>query len=42
MIDRLTSKRIVFVLVFSGAAAILVSGSREWASGSVDDAELST
>jgi len=38
MIDRLTSKRVVLVLVLLSAAVILVSGSREWVSGSVDDA----
>jgi uncharacterized membrane protein (TIGR02234 family) len=40
MIDRLTSKRIVLVLVLVSALVILVSGSREWVSGSVDDAGL--
>jgi len=38
MIDRLTSKRLVLVLVLVSASVILVSGSREWVSGSVDDA----
>lgn len=40
MIDRLTSKRMVLVLVLVSASVILVSGSREWVSGSVDDAVL--
>ena len=40
MIDRLTSKRMVLVLVLVSALVILVSGSREWVSGSVDDAVL--
>jgi hypothetical protein len=40
MIDRLTSKRTVLVLVLLSALVILVSGSREWVSGSVDDAAL--
>lgn len=40
MIDRLTSKRMVLVLVFVSASVILVSGSREWVSGSVNDAVL--
>ena len=40
MIDRLTSKRTVLVLVLVSASAILVSGSREWVSGSVVDAVL--
>ena len=40
MIDRLTSKRVVLVLVLVSASVILVSGSREWVSGSVDDAVL--
>jgi uncharacterized membrane protein (TIGR02234 family) len=40
MIERLTSKRMVLVLVLVSAAVILVSGSREWVSGSVDDAVL--
>ncbi|HEX7537686.1 MAG TPA: Trp biosynthesis-associated membrane protein [Dermatophilaceae bacterium] len=40
MIDRLTSKRVVLVLVLCAAAIILVSGSREWVSGSVEDAVL--
>jgi uncharacterized membrane protein (TIGR02234 family) len=37
---RLTSKGTVFALVLTGASVILVSGSREWVSGSVDDAVL--
>ncbi len=40
MIDRLTSKRTVLVLVLAAASIILVSGSREWVSGSVDDVVL--
>jgi uncharacterized membrane protein (TIGR02234 family) len=40
MIDRLTSKRIVLVLILVSASVILVSGSREWVSGSVDDPVL--
>jgi uncharacterized membrane protein (TIGR02234 family) len=40
MIDRLTSKRMVLVLILVSASVILVSGSREWVSGSVDDAVL--
>ena len=40
MIDRLTTKRMVLVLVLASAVATLVSGSREWVSGSVDDAVL--
>jgi len=40
MIDRLTSKRTVLLLVMMSALVILVSGSREWVSGSVGDAVL--
>jgi uncharacterized membrane protein (TIGR02234 family) len=40
MIQRLTSKRIVLVLVVAAASVILVAGSRDWVSGSVDDAVL--
>ena len=40
MIGRLGSKRTVLVLVLVGASLILVSGSREWVSGSVGDAAL--
>ena len=40
MIDRLTSKRMVLVLVLLAASVILVSGSREWVQGSVGDAAL--
>jgi uncharacterized membrane protein (TIGR02234 family) len=40
MIERLTSKRTVLVLVLVSAAVLLVSGTREWVSGSVDDAVL--
>jgi hypothetical protein len=38
--DRLTSKRTVLVLVLVAASVVLVSGSREWVSGSVDDVVL--
>jgi Tryptophan-associated transmembrane protein (Trp_oprn_chp) len=38
--DRLTSKRTVLVLVLVAASAVLVSGSREWVTGSVDDVVL--
>ncbi|MEO8517554.1 MAG: Trp biosynthesis-associated membrane protein [Dermatophilaceae bacterium] len=38
MIDALTSKRLVVVLVLVSAAVILVSGSREWVSGTADSA----
>lgn len=40
MTARLTSKRTVLVLILGAAGFILVSGSRQWASGSVDDAVL--
>ena len=40
MIDRLTSKRMVLCLVLVSASVILVTGSREWVSGTVDDAVL--
>jgi hypothetical protein len=40
MMDRLTSKRVVLVFVLCAAAVILVSGSRQWVSGSVEDAVL--
>lgn len=40
MIDRLTSKRLVLVLVLVSGVVILVSGSREWVSGSADNAVL--
>jgi uncharacterized membrane protein (TIGR02234 family) len=40
MIDRLTSKRVVLVLVLLSASVILLAGSREWVTGSVDDAVL--
>jgi len=40
MIDRLTSKRTVLVLVLLGASVLLVSGSREWLSGSVEHGAL--
>lgn len=38
--DRLTGKPMVLVLVLVSASVILVSGSREWVRGSVDDAVL--
>lgn len=40
MIDRFTSKRLVLVLVLVSGVVILVSGSREWVSGSADNAVL--
>jgi uncharacterized membrane protein (TIGR02234 family) len=40
VIDRLTSKRTVLLLVLVAASVVLISGSREWVSGSVDDAVL--
>jgi uncharacterized membrane protein (TIGR02234 family) len=40
MIDRLISKRTVLVLILVSASVILVSGSRQWVSGTVDDAVL--
>ncbi len=40
MTGGLASKRTVLVLVLVGAALILVSGSREWVSGSIGDAAL--
>jgi len=40
VIDRLTSKRTVLVLVIAAASIILVSGSREWVSGSTGDVVL--
>jgi len=40
MIERLSSKRTVLVLVLVSASLILVSGSREWVSGSIGDAAL--
>ena len=40
MINRLTTKRVVLLLVLVSAVAILVSGSREWVSGSIDDPVL--
>jgi len=40
--DRLTSKRAVLVLVLLAASVVLVSGSREWVSGSVGDVVLGT
>ena len=40
MIDRLTSKRMVLALVMLCAVLILISGSREWVSGSADNAVL--
>ncbi|MEP7191674.1 MAG: Trp biosynthesis-associated membrane protein [Actinomycetota bacterium] len=38
--DRLTAKRTVLVLVLVAASVVLVSGSREWVSGSADDVVL--
>jgi len=40
VIERLSSKRTVLVLVLVSASLILVSGSREWVSGSIGDAAL--
>jgi uncharacterized membrane protein (TIGR02234 family) len=40
MTQRLASKRMVLVLVLVSAAVILVSGSREWVSGSAANAAL--
>jgi uncharacterized membrane protein (TIGR02234 family) len=40
MSERLASKRMVLVLVLLSAVVILVSGSREWVSGSADNALL--
>lgn len=40
MINTLTSKRVVLVLMLVSASVILVSGSREWAWGSAGDAVL--
>jgi len=40
MSDRLTSKRLVLLLVLGAGCVILVSGSREWVQGTVDDAVL--
>lgn len=40
MIDRLTSKRTVLVLVLGASCLVLVSGSREWVQGSVADTVL--
>ena len=40
MIGRLTSKRVVLLLVLGAASVILVSGSQMWVSGSVDDVVL--
>ena len=40
MIDRLTSKGMVLALVMVCAVVILISGSREWVSGSADNAVL--
>jgi hypothetical protein len=38
--DRLTAKRTVLVLVLVAASVVMVTGSREWVSGSVDDVVL--
>jgi len=40
MSERLASKAMVLVLVLVGAVLILLSGSREWVSGSADNALL--
>jgi hypothetical protein len=40
LIDRLTSKRTVVLLVLAAASVVLVSGFREWVWGSVDDVVL--
>ena len=40
MSERLASKRLVLVLLLVSAVVILVSGSREWVSGSADNAVL--
>ncbi|MHB1473715.1 MAG: Trp biosynthesis-associated membrane protein [Dermatophilaceae bacterium] len=40
MIDRLTSKPMVLVLILVSASVVLISGSREWVSGSVGDVAL--
>ena len=40
MIDRLTSKRTAVVVMLAAASSILISGSRQWVSGSVADAVL--
>jgi hypothetical protein len=40
VIDRLTSKRTVLVLVLGASCLVLVSGSREWVQGSVADTGL--
>lgn len=40
MIEALTSKRTVFVLMLLSALIILVSGSREWVAGSTGDVVL--
>jgi hypothetical protein len=38
--DRVLSKRVVLVLVLVGAAVLLVTGSRVWLGGNVDDTVL--
>jgi hypothetical protein len=38
--ERLTSKRTVLSLVVAAASVVLVSGSQEWVSGTVDDVVL--
>lgn len=40
MMDRLTGKRTVLLVLLLSASVVLVSGSREWVSGSVDDVAL--
>jgi len=40
VIEVLTSKRVVVLLLLAAGSIVLVSGSREWVAGSVDDAVL--
>jgi uncharacterized membrane protein (TIGR02234 family) len=40
VIEALTSKRIVLVLVLAAASVVLVAGTQVWVSGSVEDAVL--
>jgi uncharacterized membrane protein (TIGR02234 family) len=42
MTTTLASKRVVLVLILASASIVLISGSREWVSGSVGDASLGT
>jgi len=39
-LTRLTSKRTVLILIVAAASVVLVSGSQEWVSGTVDDVVL--